>query len=91
MMAGTSKRLTRHADRALDLELLLLGATDQLRADLLQALHLLARERDADPVDLAHVGVAATTLLVRRNVSSHCVLLKDLGGGVVRRLVGMVA
>ena len=55
----TARRLARrdsqdfggHADWSVDLELLLLGTLDQVSAHLLQALHIRARERDADAMD----------------------------------------
>lgn len=37
-----------HAHRAVNFELLFLGSLNQVRADLLQALHVRARQRDAN-------------------------------------------
>lgn len=45
---GDAQHLGGHAHWSVDLEVLVLGALDQVRAHLLQALYVRARQRDAD-------------------------------------------
>jgi hypothetical protein len=49
--------LCRHAHRALDLQVLILGAADEIRAHFLERLHVARRQRDADLLVLAHALV----------------------------------
>ena len=51
-LAGSDLQvLGRHANRTLDLELLFLGALDQISRNLLEVLHIAGSECDADAVD----------------------------------------
>jgi len=52
LASGDLEDLRGEADRALDTELLVLGAGDQVSRELLQVLDIAARERDTDFVDL---------------------------------------
>ena len=61
---GDAQGLGGHAHGTLGLEVLVLGALDQVVADLLQALHVQGGERDADAVDRGLVGGAALLVLV---------------------------
>ena len=52
LATGDTQSLGRETDRTLDLEALLLGAADQVSADLLQVLDAARGQRDPDAVDL---------------------------------------
>jgi hypothetical protein len=67
LAGGDDELLGRHADGALDLELLVLGALDEVTADLLEVLDITGGERDTDALD-GSLGVTLETLLV---VSGH--------------------
>ena len=53
LAGGDAQGLGRQTDRSLDLELLVLGAVDQVTADLLQVLDVAGGQSDAD---LVHLG-----------------------------------
>lgn len=59
---GDAQHLVGHAHRALDAQLLLLGARDQIGAHLLQRRDVLRRQRDADAVHLRHVRLGLLQL-----------------------------
>ncbi|GIL90794.1 hypothetical protein Vretifemale_18529, partial [Volvox reticuliferus] len=59
---GNAQHLCRHADRALHLKLLFLSTLDQVSADLLQVLHVLRSQGDADAVHLGSLRLHASLL-----------------------------
>ena len=63
---GDTQGLGGHADGALDLEVLLLGAADELAADLLQGLDVPGGEGDADAMDGTLVAGGLGCVLVHR-------------------------
>ena len=63
---GDTQGLGGHADGALDLEVLLLGAADELAADLLQGLDVPGGEGDADAMDGTLVAGGLSCVLVHR-------------------------
>ncbi len=71
LAGGDSKDLGRHSDRALDSELLILGALDQVRAHLLQAFDISAGQGDADAMDRRLLFDLLTFLLVRLDTKKH--------------------
>lgn len=62
LTGGDLQDLGGHADGALDLELLLLGAADEVGADLLQVAHVAGGQGNADTVDLGHIGLLDSSL-----------------------------
>ena len=68
---GDAKSLSGHADRALDLKILLLSSTDEVAADLLEALNIPRGESDADAMDWALITGGLGCVLKHR----HDVLL----------------
>ena len=71
LVAGDAKRLGRQAHRALDLEALVLGALDQVGADLLEVLDVAAGEGDADAVHLDGVTLNLLGLHVGGHLSGE--------------------
>ena len=65
LAGGDAQDLGGHADGALDAELLVLGALDQVGAHLLQAFHISAGQGDADAVDRRLLLDLFTFFLVR--------------------------
>jgi len=57
--SGDAKSLGGNANRALNLEALVLSALDEIRANLLQTFHIPGCERDADAVDDGFLGSAS--------------------------------
>lgn len=52
-----SENLCRHANRALDTQILLVSTVDKVSADLLQALHITARQGNANALLLLCAGL----------------------------------
>lgn len=65
---GNAQNLGGHAHWALDLELLLLGPTDQVRTHLLQIAHVARAQRDSDAMDLREIHF----LYARFGDGLHC-------------------
>jgi len=69
---GDLQALGGHPDGPLDLQLLLLGALDQVGADLLQALDGAGGQGDPDAVDHLVLGGAAFAILVAGHLVLEC-------------------
>lgn len=69
---GDAQHLVGHTNRSLDAKLLLLGARDQIGANLLQRRNVLGRQRDADTVHLGHVRLRLLQILA--NESLQCIV-----------------
>jgi len=63
---GDAESLGGHANGSLDLQLLLLGAADELAADLLQGLDVPGGEGDTDAMDGALIAGGLGGVLVHR-------------------------
>ena len=66
LTGGDAENLGGHANGSLDLQLLLLGSSDEVAADLLQALDVARGQRDADSVDWAFLAGRLSSVLVHR-------------------------
>lgn len=64
LSCGDPEKLSRHPHRALDVEVLLLSALDELGADLLEALDVSASQSDADAVEALFLDSLLTFLVL---------------------------
>lgn len=71
LTGGDAEHFSRHADRALDLELLLLGTTDEVSADLLEVLDITGGEGDANAVNLRGISLLDSLLSNGFHNSGH--------------------
>lgn len=62
LTGGDVEHLGRHADGSLDLELLLLGTTDEVSADLFEVLDVARGEGDANAVNLRGISLLDSLL-----------------------------
>jgi hypothetical protein len=79
LTGGDLEALGGKADGALDAELLVLGAVDELLADLLERLDVARGEGDADLVDLGALAEVLLRLVCARSWLACCV---NGGGGI---------
>jgi hypothetical protein len=71
LTGGDAQNLGRHTHGSLDLELLLLGATDQVGADLLQVANVARCEGDPNPMNWRRLGFLHAGLGGRLNSGGH--------------------
>ena len=77
LTGGDAENLGRHADRALDLELLLLGTTDEVSADLLEVLDVARGESNANAVNLRGISLLNSLLGSGFHNSGHLKIRKQ--------------